>query len=336
MRRPPGSPTIARLLHVAPARGLHVAGVCVLLAGLLWSCLAAAAGLPVPPRQAVSTPYLSTALLLDPCLKSDAWGDDAQVRKALHDARAPFSRAACTDAAFAKDIFVLRFLQYVGLARANLPMAWFDIVERQDRALAGCRDVACEKRLALRFSADLQGRLDSPVAAPQPVPWGMDVPAADGTCADLRAAGCAALIERLGKAAAARLVDACADTAVDFSTRRQGRDDLLVAGCSLDGSNAVNSDEWRYLVHAGVARLLLHVDEGPAELAGGTCNGMPNLVTRARMNMGESDVMYYRYDGARYRSVFGYNGTAVSYGSGEDASALVAQYAGRVDRVACR
>ncbi len=61
---------------------------------------------------------------------------------------------------------------------------------------------------------------------------------------------------------------------------------------------------------------------------------MPDLMTSARVSMGEHYLNYYRYDGAQYQSVYAYSATYVGTdGNGND---LAIAQGGPRARVVCR
>ena len=98
--------------------------------------------------------------------------------------------------------------------------------------------------------------------------------------------------------------------------------------------NQVNAPEWLFRIRGAKLESLLAIDDGPSGVLKTTCNGMPDLMTTARVSMGEHYVTYYRYDGTRYESAYGY--TAMSVGTDDNGNDLVIAQGGQVTPVVCR
>lgn len=65
-------------------------------------------------------------------------------------------------------------------------------------------------------------------------------------------------------------------------------------------------------MHNARARLVADASDGPLMELGTRCNGLPDLVSSERLNLGEYDTRYWRYNGQRYQVVVAYNAVSAA------------------------
>ena len=71
--------------------------------------------------------------------------------------------------------------------------------------------------------------------------------------------------------------------------------------------NQVNAPEWLFRVQKGHATLVADADDGPLQEQSTRCNGLPDLVSTARINAGEHNTRLWQYNGSRYQVVMDYS-----------------------------
>lgn len=98
--------------------------------------------------------------------------------------------------------------------------------------------------------------------------------------------------------------------------------------------NQVNAPEWLYRITNAKLEPLLAIDDGPSSVLTTSCNGMPDLMTAARVSMGEHCRTYYRYDGRQYQSVYAY--TEMGVGTDDNGNDLAIAQDGQTTKVVCR
>lgn len=281
----------------------------------------------IPHSEQATGGYLSSQLLLKPCADIDALGfaDDETAQRSAVEARQALPAGTCEDGALVEKLFKARFLQHATLAVVYTPWQLDEQIARQQRAIGRCRDTQCLAR-----------ELDRVIAVLAPLYLGArrQWPSGKGLCsADPRETPASKALALLGADAARAISATCAESEVNAQTCRGPQGPLLLVSCGLSG-NQVNSDQWLFLARKTPPEPLLAVEDGPVAVLTTTCNGLPDLMTQARVSAGEQYLSYYRYDGQAYRQVYAQSNEFV----GNDANGndlMIAQ--GRAEaRVVCR
>ncbi|MFS2106517.1 hypothetical protein [Ralstonia sp. Ralssp135] len=292
------------------------------------ACPALADGtLAIPRSEQATDGYLSTALLLKPCLDIREWSPEPNdaLLKQVADARKGLPPETCDSPALVEKLFKARFLQYASIAVVSDPWNLDAKIRAQSEAMGRCKNTEC-----------LDRELDAAIAALSAVYLNShpEWPNGTGLCVskavDVAAAKVRAL---LGAKVQKDIVDTCAPESLSVQTCRGLQGTLVFAGCTMSG-NQVNAPEWLFRIRSAKLESLLAIDDGPSGMLKTTCNGMPDLMTAARVSMGEHYVTYYRYDGTQYQSVYGY--TAMSIGTDDNGNDLAIAQGGQVTRVVCR
>ena len=283
--------------------------------------------LTIPRSEQATGGYLSTALLLKPCLDIREWSPepDEALLKQVADARKGLPPETCDSPALMEKLFKARFLQYASIAVVSDPWNLDTKIRAQNEAMSRCKNTEC-----------LDRELDAAIAALSPVyldshpEW----PKGTGLCTsktvDVAASKVRAL---LGGRVQKDIVDTCAPESFSVQTCRGLQGTFVFAGCRMSG-NQVNAPEWLFRIRGAKLESLLDIDDGPSGVLKTTCNGMPDLMTSARVSMGEHYVSYYRYDGTQYQSVYAY--TAMGIGTDGNGNDLVIAQDGQVTPVVCR
>jgi len=272
--------------------------------------------------------YLSTALLLNPCLdiQTTGYSKDADTLQLFTDARNSLPLGACDDPALVEKIFKTRFLQYASLTLVNDPWNLGTKIAAQEQAINHCRDTRC-----------LERELDLAISALTPIYLGAPDPKwPNGHLCSTESVR--TLSSVLTEKARKKITAECGGVdpeSVYISICKDSHGKLVSAICQMQG-NQVNAPQWLFRKKEAGEKLLLYTDNGPSGALETTCNGMPDLMTAARMNLGEHSYTYYRFDGSRYQAVYGY--TAMSIGNdGRDGYFSIAQGAGIIQNtVVCR
>lgn len=301
-----------------------------MLAFLFASVGAQAEGLRKNPPSSIAqnAGYTSTALLLNPCLKGQAIAhrEDTDIRQQFIGARNALPPDTCSNPVLVEKIFRVRFLQYALLTLVNDPWNFDTKIGAQDQAFSQCRDTHC-----------LERELDSTINTLAPLYLNAPDPKwPGGTLCSTEPIE--VLSSVLTKMARKEITTECGgvdsgSTAISACNSSHGK--LVFAICRMKG-NQVNAPQWLFREKKAGKKLLLYTSDGPFGVLESVCNGMPVLLTTARMNAGEHSYTYYRFDGSRYQPVYGY--TAMSIGNGDDGyDFFIAQGAGVIkNSVVCR
>jgi len=283
----------------------------------------------IPPGSIIqNAAYPSTALLLNPCLNAQAIAprEDSDTRQQFIGAGTAFPPETCSNPELVEKIFRVRFLQYALLTLVNDPWNFGTKIAAQEQAFSLCRDTHC-----------LERELDSTINTLEPLYVNASDPKwPSGTLCI--AEPIEVLPSVLTKKARKEISTECGgvdsgNTAISACNSSHGK--LVVATCRMQG-NQVNTPQWLFRERKAGKKLLLYTSDGPFGVLESVCNGMPDLITTARMNAGEHSYTYYRFDGSRYQPVYGY--TAMSIGNGDDGyDFFIAQGAGVIkNSVVCR
>lgn len=263
------------------------------------------------PSSSIVQSSSSITLLLNPCSDGQAepYGSDADIQQQFADARNNLPTGTCSSPVLVEKLFRARFLQYASLALVHDPWNLDAKISAQNQAIGQCQDTRCLER-------ELDGAIDaltpSYLNAPNKT-W------PDGRLCDTK------LIQAppsfLAMSVRKEIVGECGGIDSDktaISTCKRSSKRLISAICRMQG-NQVNASEWLFREKKGERELLLHTNDGPFGVLGSICNGMPDLLTTARISAGEHSHSYYRFDGSKYQMVYGYTTLAVASGNGDDA-----------------
>jgi hypothetical protein len=288
-----------------------------------------AEGKPVIPHSSnADGGYVSTQLLLKPCMSEKALKEMTEDLAVLKDgvaARKAFPPGTCDDRTLVEKIFKARFLQYATLNVVTAPWRFDETIAAQDAVIGGCRNTRCLNRELNAVIAAL-----SPIYLHAHPEW----PRGKGLCTiDPVDTPTAKVMALLGRKARKAIAGECGSATVTTQTCDGSHGGMLFVSCAMEG-NQVNAPEWIYRMNNGHSKLLFNVDDGPLGVMESTCNGMPDLMTSARVNMGEQSVTYYRYDGKQYQSFYSY--TAMSVGTDDNGNGLRIAQGGRDAGVTCR
>jgi len=281
----------------------------------------------IPGSEQVEAGYLSSQLLLKPCTDVTTLGFSAD-DSALHDAaaaRQALPAGTCNDAALVEKLFKARFVQYGSITQVFTPWQLARQVDRQNRAISRCPDTQCLGR-----------ELDAVIAALAPVYLGARRawPRGKGLCASEPVDSPAnQALAALGADTRQQINAQCAQEGVIATTCRGPHGQLLFLSCGMSG-NQVNSSQWLYRAGKAHAEPLFAVEDGPLGVLATSCNGMPDLMTSARVSAGEHNDTFYRYDGKAYQQVYSYISTFV--GIDANGNDLAIAQAGALAKVACR
>jgi hypothetical protein len=252
----------------------------------------------IPSLEQFSPAYISTKALLAPC------GDysselDVEAQRTMAEARRRYPKGACADIAVPSLLFKALFLQYASIAIVSDPGSLFEIVQTQNATLASCKNTVCLKA-TLR---DVIKKLEPIYRHSKNL-----TESAIGRICKIRKTIDSTAAIRLGPGARsviARINQQCGADGASISPCSNGYGKLLLAECNVDTeSSQVNAQSWLFRLTSESPMQLLHVDDGPLDQKQHWCNGLPDLETEARENMGESEVVIYRFDGKKYRTHF--------------------------------
>ena len=182
--------------------------------------------LTIPRSEQATGGYLSTALLLKPCLDIREWSPepDEALLKQVADARKGLPPETCDSPALMEKLFKARFLQYASIAVVSDPWNLDTKIRAQNEAMSRCKNTEC-----------LDRELDAAIAALSPVyldshpEW----PKGTGLCTsktvDVAASKVRAL---LGGRVQKDIVDTCAPESLSVQTCRGLQGTLVFAGCT--------------------------------------------------------------------------------------------------------
>lgn len=287
--------------------------------------LSLAEGKRVLPRsEQADGGYVSTQLLLKPCLDVLALigQPDAELQKTATEARQTLPPGTCDNPALVEKLFQARFLQYASLTMVRDPWNLDAQITAQNQTISRCPDTRCLAR-----------GLDAVIAALSPVyldaqpAW----PQGKGLCATDPVAS---TLKPFSKAIRKTFATECGAESIAAQTCHGPHGKMVFVGCQMQG-NQVNAPEWLFRERRNGLEQMLAINNGPFGVLESTCNGMPDLMTSARISMGEHWHTYYRYDGKQYQSVYAY--TEIGVGTDDNGNDLVIAPDGAVDTpVVCR
>ena len=276
----------------------------------------------------IAPPYLSTTLLINPCLDISLSGfddSDDDTIKMVDEAKAAYPANTCNNPALANKLFKARFLQYSTITLVDDP--WnldIEIVE-QNKLISQCKDTAC-----------LDKALDSIISQLYPLYISIPIhrsPTSGQLCSDKIDLASDKKMDLVIKKLVASLStdDNCGskdfsdygDNPIDedkskpytnvlFDICKANIGDLFIAECKMFG-NQVNTQTWFYLLKPNIEpKLLFNSYNGPYYPLDSTCNGMPDLMTSGRYSSAEHKIVYYRYNGQQYEAAYSYMQVGIS------------------------
>ena len=282
----------------------------------------------IPSIDQIAPPYLSTTLLINPCLDISLSGfddSDDDTIKMVDEAKAAYPANTCNNPKLVNKLFKARFLQYSTITLVDDP--WnldIEIVE-QNKLISQCKDTACLDKVLDSIISQLYPLYISIPIDPPPTSGRLcsgKVDLASDKKMDL-------VIKKL--VASLSTDDNCGskdfsdygDNPIDedkskpytnvlFDVCKSNVGDLFIAECKMFG-NQVDADTWIYLLNTNSEpKLLFNSNTGPDYILDSTCNGMPDFVTSARYSSVEHKIVYYRYNGQQYEAAYSYSDVHLS------------------------
>ncbi|PXZ02344.1 hypothetical protein [Gilliamella apicola] len=282
----------------------------------------------IPSIDQIAPPYLSTTLLINPCLDISLSGfddSDDNTIKMIDEAKAVYPANTCNNPALANKLFKARFLQYSTITLVDDPWNLDVEIVEQNRLISQCKDTACLDKVLDSIISQLYPRyisipIDRPPTSGRLCSGKVDLASdkkidlvikklvaslsTDDNCGseDLSDYGSYSYDEDKSKPYTNVLFDVC----------KSNVGDLFIAECKMFG-NQVDADTWIYLLNTNSEpKLLFNSNTGPDYILDSTCNGMPDFVTSARYSSVEHKIVYYRYNGQQYEAAYSYSDVHLS------------------------
>ena len=273
----------------------------------------------------VPTYYLSTILLLNPCLDISLFGfydKDDNIIRMVNEAKAKYPANTCNNSKLVNKLFNARFLQYSTITLVDDPWNLDGKIVEQNKLISQCKNTAC-----------LDKALNTVINQLYPLYISIRIrslrsPTSGQLCSDKIDLTNDKKMDLVIKKLVASLSsdDNCGskdfsdygdnpidedkskpNTNVIFDICKSNVGDLFIAECKVSGDQ-VNTQAWIYLLKPDIEpKLLFNSYEGPYYPLDSTCNGMPDLMTRGRYSSEEHHIVYYRYNGQQYEAAYGYN-----------------------------
>ena len=276
----------------------------------------------IPSIDQIAPPYLSTTLLINPCLDISLSGfndKDDNIIRMVNEAKSKYPANTCNNSALANKLFKARFLQYSTITLVDDPWNLDIKIVEQNKLISQCKDTAC-----------LDKALDTIISQLYPLYISIPIhrsPTSGQLCSDKIDLASDKKMDLVIKKLVASLStdDNCDSedlsaygsysydedkskpyTNVLFDICKANVGDLFIAECKVFGNQA-NTQTWIYLLKPNIEpKLLFNSYNGPYYLLDSTCNGMPDLMTSGRYSMGEHHTVYYRYNGQQYEATYSY------------------------------
>ena len=282
----------------------------------------------IPSIDQIAPPYLSTTLLINPCLDISLSGfddSDDDTIKMVDEAKAAYPANTCNNPALADKLFKARFLQYSTITLVDDPWNLDGKIVEQNKLISQCKDTACLDKaldaiISQLYPLYISIPIDRPPTSGQLCNGKVDLASdkkmdivikklvaslsTDDNCGseDLSAYGSYSYDEDKSKPYTNVLFDVC----------KSNVGDLFIAECKMFG-NQVDADTWIYLLNTNSEpKLLFNSNTGPDYILDSTCNGMPDFVTSARYSSVEHKIVYYRYNGQQYEAAYSYSDVHLS------------------------
>ena len=279
----------------------------------------------IPSIDQIAPPYLSTTLLINPCLDISLSGfddSDDDTIKMVDEAKAAYPANTCNNPALANKLFKARFLQYSTITLVDDPWNLDGKIVEQNKLISQCKNTAClDKALNTVINQLYPLYISTRIRSLRPPTSGQlcngKVDLASDKKMDLVIKKLVASLSTDDKCGSQDFSDygdnsyvedkSKPNTNVIFDICKSNVGDLFIAECKVSG-NQVNTEAWIYLLKPDIEpKLLFNSYEGPYYLLDSTCNGMPDLMTRDRYSSEEHHIVYYRYNGQQYEATYGYN-----------------------------
>ncbi|WP_334327222.1 hypothetical protein [Gilliamella apicola] len=282
----------------------------------------------IPSIDQIAPPYLSTTLLINPCLDISLSGfddSDDDTIKMIDEAKAAYPANTCNNPALANKLFKARFLQYSTITLVDDPWNLDVEIVEQNRLISQCKDTACldkvlDSIISQLYPLYISIPIDRPPTSGRLCSGKVDLASdkkidlvikklvaslsTDDNCGseDLSDYGSYSYDEDKSKPYTNVLFDVC----------KSNVGDLFIAECKMFG-NQVDADTWIYLLNTNSEpKLLFNSNTGPDYILDSTCNGMPDFVTSARYSSVEHKIVYYRYNGQQYEAAYSYSDVHLS------------------------
>jgi hypothetical protein len=255
----------------------------------------------IPRSDQVEAFYLSVDLWLKPCVDVKALGyadNDADARKYAANERNALPPGTCDNPDLVEKLFRARFLQGSAITMVRDPWNLNTKIIAQNAVIDRCKDTSCLGHALDAVIAEL-----SPIYFDTPDPlWPRGTGLCPGKWTSISTKKALALLD---SAQRKEIADAYGEDNIEASTCSGSHGKLMDIIGTMTG-NQVNAPEWLYRLNRGKAETLLSLSsDGPFDVLESTCNGWPDLITSARINAGEHDMSYYRYNGNHYQNFYG-------------------------------
>ena len=276
----------------------------------------------IPRIDQLAPDYLSTALLINPCLDISQFGfnnKNEDIIRMVDEAKEAYPANTCNNPALANKLFKARFLQYSTITLVNDPWNLDIEIVKQNKLISQCKNTACLNKVLDTIISQLYPLymsipIDPPPTSDRLCSGKVDLASdkkmdlaikklvtslsSDDNCGseDLSAFGTYSYDEDKSKPYTNVIFDVC----------KSNVGDLFMAECKMFG-NQVNTETWFYLLKPNTEpKLLFNSYNGPDYILDSTCNGMPDLMTSGRYSSGEHEIVYYRYNGEKYEAAYSY------------------------------
>ena len=286
----------------------------------------------IPSIDQIAPPYLSTTLLINPCLDisltDSGFNDkDDETIRMVEEERAKYPANTCNNPALANKLFKARFLQYSTITLVNDPWNLDVEIVKQNKLISQCKDTACLDKVLDAIISQLYPLYVNPPLPPSPT--------SEELCRSIDDLSNDKKMDLFIKKLVASLStdDNCGskdfsdygDNPIDedkskpytnvlFDICKSNVGDLFIADCKMFG-NQVNTQAWIYLLKPDIEpKLLFNSYNGPYYPLDSTCNGMPDFFTSGRYSSAEHQIVYYRYNGQQYEAAYSYMEVSISNG----------------------
>ena len=284
----------------------------------------------IPSIDQIAPPYLSTTLLINPCLDISLSGfndKDDNIIRMVNEAKSKYPANTCNNSALANKLFKARFLQYSTITLVDDPWNLDIKIVEQNKLISQCKDTAC-----------LDKALDTIISQLYPLYISIPIhrsPTSGQLCSDKIDLASDKKMDLVIKKLVASLStdDNCGskdfsdyeDNPIDedkskpytnvlFDICKSNVGDLFIADCKMFG-NQVNTQAWIYLLKPDIEpKLLFNSYEAPFYPLNSICNGMPDFFTSGRYSSAEHQIVYYRYNGQQYEAAYSYMEVSISNG----------------------
>ena len=284
----------------------------------------------IPSIDQIASPYLSTTLLINPCLDISLSGfndKDDNIIRMVNEAKAKYPANTCNNSALANKLFKARFLQYSTITLVDDPWNLDIKIVEQNKLISQCKDTVCLDKVLDAIISQLYPLyisipIDRPPTSGRLCSGKVDL--ASDKKMDLVIKKLVASLstdDNCGSKDFSDYVDNPIDedkskpyTNVLFDICKSNVGDLFIAECKMFG-NQVNTQTWIYLLKPDIEpKLLFNSYNGPYYPLDSTCNGMPDFFTSGRYSSAEHQIVYYRYNGQQYEAAYSYMEVSISNG----------------------